>query len=324
MSAGPAEERKAPTMATTSRIAVARSFGSPDVISIENHEVPALAPGAVRVAVRAAGLNPVDARRRSGGFGGRPPRTFGSEFAGVVVESADPGAPVGAELVGWAAGGANADLLDVDPRATQPKPEGLDWLTAGGLSGAGQTALTVLDTLGLQPGAVVLVHGAAGGVGTLLTQLAVARGLVVLGTASPKNLDFVRSLSATALDYTGDLPAQITAASAGRPITASIDLAGSRQAGDLAVAIRQAGGAAVTLVPETMQSHGIQILSSQKTPARLRELLARAADGSLKLPVEGVSFAELSAAHARMDAKHATGKLVLDLADNPFLPASAR
>ncbi|WP_394159512.1 zinc-binding dehydrogenase [Galactobacter valiniphilus] len=310
-------------MATTSRIAVARSFGSPDVISLENHALPHLAAGAVRAAVRAAGLNPVDARRRSGGFGGRPPLTFGSEFAGVVVESADPNTPVGAELVGWTDGGANADLIDVDPRATQPKPEGLDWLTAGGLSGAGQTALTVLDTLNLAPGAVVLIHGAAGGVGTLLTQLAVARGLVVLGTASPKNLDFVRSLGATALDYTGDLPAQITAA-AGRPIAASIDLAGSRQAGDLAVAIRQAGGAAVTLVPETMQSHGIQILSSQKTPARLRELLARAVDGSLVLPVEGVPFAELPAAHARMDAKHATGKLVLDLSDNPHLPASAR
>ncbi|MET4159758.1 NADP-dependent oxidoreductase [Agromyces sp. PvR057] len=304
----------------TSRIAVARRFGPPETIAIEEHPVASLRRGEIRVAVRTGGLNPVDARRRSGSFGGGVPLTLGTEFAGVVVESHDPQYVVGAAVIGWGVSGADADLVTTSSDRLAHKPADLDWDLAGGLSGVGQSALTALASLRLAAGDVIVVHGAAGGVGTVLAQVATARGLRVIGTASAANQEHLRAIGATPVVYGPGLAGRITEAASGAAIAASVDLAGTREAGDLAVAVTRAGGQAITLVPETMSSHGIRLVQVRRSAAQLQELLDAVAGGTLVLPVEAMAFTRIVEAHRRLDAGHSRGKLVLDLSDNPHLP----
>ncbi|WP_052460668.1 NADP-dependent oxidoreductase [Microbacterium gorillae] len=304
---------------TSARIAVARSFGPPEVIKIEEHPVPDPAPGQVQVAVRFSGTNPVDARIRAGRFGGRPPLVFGREFSGTVIRSRDPRFAVGDAVMGAGVQGASADLIVVDAERLVHKPESLDWATAGGLLSVGQTALTVLDDLNLPVGSILLIHGASGGVGTALIQLAVDRGLTVIGTASPANHDHLRRLGARPVAYGPGLAERIEEATGGAPVDASVDLAGTTEAGDIAAAVARAGGIAVTLVPETMSSHGLRLISSRQSPERAAALVAAADAGALVLPVEVLPFTEIVEAHRRMDAGHSRGKLVLENADNPYL-----
>lgn len=165
------------------------------------------------------------------------------------------------------------------------------------------------------------MHGASGGVGTALVQLAVARGIQVIGTTSEANEEYVRSLGATPVRYGSGLAERIADAADGRRVDASIDLAGTREAGDYAVAVMRAGGATVTLVPETMSSHGIRLVQTRPSADGLRELAEALRSGALTLPVEPVPFERIVDAHRRLDAKHARGKLVLDPSDNLHLAA---
>ena len=152
-------------------------------------------------------------------------------------------------------------------------------------------------------------------------QLAVARGIQVIGTTSEANEEYVRSLGATPVRYGSGLAERIADTADGRRVDASIDLAGTREAGDYAVAVMRAGGAAVTLVPETMSSHGIRLVQTRPSADGIRELAEALPSGALTLPVEPVPFERIVDAHRRLDAKHARGKLVLDLSDNPHLAA---
>lgn len=307
----------------TYRLAVASSFGGPEVIKIENVPTQGISPRGVRVAVRANGLNPVDARRRAGTFGGQPPLIFGTEYAGVIIESNDSAWPVGTEVIGWGTLGASGDLVTTDGTRIARKPAELDWLVAAGISGAGQTSLTALNKLPLKQGDTIVIHGAAGGVGTMLTQIAVDRGYNVIGTAGPSNLARLTTLGATAVQYGPGLSERLAEAAAGKTIKASIDLAGSAEAGDFATALMRKGGQAITLVPETMMSHSIRLVSVEHSPANMEYLLKGFADGTFELPVTALPLAQIVEAHRQMDSKHASGKLVLDLADNPFLPENA-
>lgn len=307
----------------TYRVAVARAFGAPEVINIEEAPRPSLPPQGILVAVRANGLNPVDARRRSGSFGGQPPLVFGTEYSGVVIESRDSAWPAGSEVIGWGTMGASSDLVVTDASRIAAKPKDLDWLLAAGISGAGQTSLTALAALSLNQGDTVVIHGAAGGVGTMLTQIAVDKGLRVIGTAGPHNLDRLRDLGAIAVEYGPGLAERLQQAAQGAPVKASIDLAGSAEAGDFAVSVLRSGGQAITLVPETAMSHRIQLVSVKHSPANMQYLLNGFAQGMLRLPVTALPLTQIVEAHKRMDAKHASGKLVLDVSDNPFLPDNA-
>ncbi|MFF1968881.1 NADP-dependent oxidoreductase [Streptomyces sp. NPDC058232] len=307
-------------MSHTSRIAVARRFGPPEVITIEEHSVPKTDPGHVLVAVRIGGLNPIDARRRAGTFGGSPPLVFGTEFAGVVIESADAAWRPGDEVIGFGVNGGDADAVVAPGSQLQAKPAEIPWEVAGGLSGVGQAALTALDSLSLDRDDLIVVHGAAGGVGTVLVQFAVAQGLRVIGTGSEERRDYLRTLGAIPVAYGPGLAKRLADAADGAPIAASIDFAGTAEAGDTGLAVRAAGGQSITMVPETMQSHGIKFVQVQRSNTRLRQLLDAVVTGSLTFPVETVPFKDIVEAHRRLDAKHARGKLVLDLSDNPLLP----
>ncbi|NYD25199.1 NADP-dependent oxidoreductase [Leucobacter aridicollis] len=306
-------------MSLHARTAIVRHFGPPEVIQLEHLPSRGLAQGEVRVAVRSSGMNPVDARIRSGSFGGTVPLALGTEFAGVIAETRDAGLQVGDAVIGWGVQGANSDLVVTDASRLIPKPTAISWDTAAGIGGVGSTAMTALGALELAAGNTIVVHGAAGGVGTILTQLAHARGLRVIGTASAANHDHVTRLGGLPVSYGPGLADRITGVAGAASVTASIDLAGTPEAGEYAAALLAGGQQAITLVPETAASHGIPLVRTRRDRTVLAELLAALTTGDLVAPTTSIPFTEIVEGHRRLDAGRARGKLVLDLSDNPHL-----
>lgn len=223
---------------------------------LEEGEVslPAPGEGQVLVKVRAAGINPVDYKL----FGGltrplevvrtivhparwfargkeRPLRGVGQDFAGVVtaVGPAVSSVGVGDEVIGllraapWQARayGSLATQLLVSAANVVPKPASVSFEAAGGLGVAAQTAMGALRRVRAEAGDVIVVAAAAGGVGGLVTQLARARGVTVIGIAGPSNADYLRSLGAIPVAYGEGLEQRIKDA-APSPVTAFIDCFG--------------------------------------------------------------------------------------------------
>jgi NADPH:quinone reductase-like Zn-dependent oxidoreductase len=196
------------------------SYGSPDDLRLRELPDPTVAPGEVLVRVKAAGVNPVDWKLAAGGLDpimeGAFPMIPGWDIAGVV-ERAGMDAPEfapGDEVFGyirkdWAQLGGYAELVSASVRMLARKPRALSWEQAAGVPLAGLTALRALDRVGVGAGDTVLIHAAAGGVGSLGTQLAVARGARVIGTASERNHDFLRSLGAEPVTYGDGLDGRV-------------------------------------------------------------------------------------------------------------------
>ena len=153
-------------------------FGGTEVLHEADIEVPQPGPGQVRVRVKAAGVNALDGKTRSGMLEAVRPTTLpavpGGELAGVVDALGEgvTDVQVGDEVLGWSDTGSYAQYALATTVA--PKPAGLDWQDAAALPVASKTAERVLNLLGVAAGETVLMHGASGGVGTLAIQLATA------------------------------------------------------------------------------------------------------------------------------------------------------
>src|SRR4051794_10572375 len=195
------------------RAAVFDRFGPPEVLRITDLPDPEPGPGQVRVRVRAAGVQPFDVAVRRGAMPWVQvsfPQTIGQEYSGVVDrlgEGTDGrGFAVGDAVLGSAMLAANASLVVVPATDLVGKPDRLDFPTAAALVAAAQTASGALRELAVGPGDVLLVHAAAGSVGTVAVQLARLAGATVIGTASPANTAPLRRLGAVPVAYGDDLP----------------------------------------------------------------------------------------------------------------------
>jgi NADPH2:quinone reductase len=187
------------------------AYGGPEVLRVEDAEVPEPGPGQVRIRTTAIGANFVDTkfRRGAGTIFHRPlPATLTGDVVGTVDAV---GEGVGADLAGRRVAAlvldAFADFVLAEADGLVDVPDGMDDGVASMLPSAAPVALGVLLASGLAPGGTVLVHAAAGNIGHLAVQLAKLRGAgTVIGTAgSPAKLDFVRALGAdAAVDYSGD------------------------------------------------------------------------------------------------------------------------
>ncbi|MEV5556698.1 NADP-dependent oxidoreductase [Nonomuraea wenchangensis] len=303
-------------------------YGGPGVVHVAEVEEPHAGPGTVRVAVRASGLSTGETRIRSGELRGVVPVTFpfrtGFDAAGVVDEVGEgvTGVETGDEVFGMTAAatrGANADHAVLV--AWAPKPAAWSWEEAGGAAGSVETATRVLDRLRAGAGHTVLVQGAAGGVGTVAVQLAVARGATVIGTASPRNHDFLRSLGAEPTTYGPGLVDRVRALAPGG-VDAVFDCAG----GALPDLVAMAGDPArvVTIAPDlTAAAHGVHLShgSPGADPGAGADPLAvhglgvavgLAARGRLRVPVAAAfPLAEAAAAHELSETRHARGRIVL-------------
>lgn len=223
------------------RAVVYREIGGPEVLSLE--DVPDAEPGAgeVVVAVRAAGVNPIDWKLRSGvrgnGTGGRAVRP-GADAAGVVEAVGDgvDGVAVGDEVIVRSARGAYATQVVAPADHLVAKPAGLGWAEAASIGVPAGTAYQALRSLGIGAGDTLLVHGGAGGVGQAAIQFAVADGVRVIATASERNHERLRELGAVPVAYGPGLVERVTEL-APEGVSAALDAVGTDEALDASVAL---------------------------------------------------------------------------------------
>lgn len=228
---------------SSGRAALARRFGGPEVVRVEQRDVADPAAGRVVIDVRAAGVNPVDLKQVAGVMGrdeSRLPIRPGLEVAGVVAAvGEDPVGPLGALAVGdrviaYPVVGGYADRVVAKAQNVLPLPDGLDFPAGANLLLAGTTAAHLLAATAVGPGSTVLVHGASGGVGLMAVQLARLRGARVIGTSGERGSALLRDFGVEPVAYGPGLEQRIRAL-APDGITAALDCIGTAEA--LAVSI---------------------------------------------------------------------------------------
>ncbi|MEU4191440.1 NADP-dependent oxidoreductase [Kribbella sp. NPDC026611] len=297
---------------------VFEEFGGPEVLTVQEVPEPHAGPGQVRIKVHAAGVNPIDFKVRRGYTKGFIDPVFpaipGLEVAGVVDEAGEgAGFAVGDEVVGWSDGGSYAEYAIAGDVAR--KPAGVSWAQAVGVPVAGATAQRVLDLLKVKSGETILIHGAAGAVGSVATQLAKLAGLTVVGTASPKNHEFLRGLGAIPVEYGDGLVERVREA-APQGVDAVFDTAGQ---GGLQESIELRGGTdrIVTIADFAAAELGIEVSAvGTATPDEVRSTLAAqlqaVADGKLTIRVaETFPLPDAAKAQELSEGGHPQGKLVL-------------
>jgi NADPH:quinone reductase-like Zn-dependent oxidoreductase len=289
-------------------------FGGPEVLEIVDLPDPHPGPGQVRVTVRAAGVNPSDWKKRQGLMDEELPQTMGYEAAGVVDEvgAGVTDVAVGDRVFGLSAeGAAQAELAVLSYYA--PIPPSLDFPGAAALPAAIETAARALDQLGVGSGRTLLVNGASGSVGSAAVQLAVARGARVIGTASPANQEYLRSLGAEPVAYGAGLAERVRALAPGG-VDLALDVAGS---GVLPELIELAGGPGnVVTIADFAGARRCGVRFSSGDAGRavyvLGEIGGLIESGRFALPVaQAFPLAEVAEAHRASEHGHARGKLVL-------------
>ena len=239
------------------------------------------------------------------------PQQIGQEYAGVVDRLGEGVTTfaIGDAVLGSTMLDGQASAVTVPVANVVAKPPELDFPTAASLVAAGQTATGALRELGVGAGDVLLVHGAAGSVGTLAVQLARLAGARVIGTSSPANHAYLRQLGAVPVAYGDDLVTNVKAT--GLTPTVALDAAGR---GAIAASV------ALGIDPERIgtiaddaaaDEYGARLVRAARYPARLAEVVALAAQGSLTMPVRAYPLAEVAGAHAAVEAGHGRGKVVL-------------
>ncbi len=310
-------------------VVIATAFGGPEVLSVADQPTPEPGAGEARIAVRAAGVNPVDWKSYSGAFGTDPaqlPIRIGAEAAGVVTAvGRDAVGPAGAvkpgdEVIAFRAPGAYAAELVTTARALVPKPSALDWAQAGGLMLTGVTAWHALAAAGVGQGDTVLIHGGAGGVGVMAVQLAVSRGATVVATASPAHHDFLRSLGARPVAYGPGLAERVRATAPGT-VGAALDLVGTDEAVDVSLELVADRARIATIAAFARgQQAGLKVLGggpgadpgTEIRDAARQELTKLAQAGTLRVFVtKSFPLADAAAAHREIRTGHTTGKIAL-------------
>ena len=289
-------------------------FGGPEVLEIVDLPDPHPGPGQVRIAVRAAGVNPSDWKKRKGLMDQELPQTMGYEAAGIVDELGEDVADVaiGDRVFGFSAdGAAQAELAVLAHYA--PVPRSLGFADVAALPAAIETASRALDQLGVTSGSTLLINGASGSVGSAAVQLAAARGARVIGTASPANHEYLRSLGAEPVAYGDGLVGRVRAL-APDGVDRALDAAGS---GVLPELIELAGGPerVVTIADfEGAQQHGVRFSRGDTGRAlyALSEIGELIESGRFSLPVvQAFPLAEVAEAQRVSEDGHGRGKLVL-------------
>lgn len=295
-------------------------YGDVDVLQVV--EVPRPVPGAgqVLVEVRAAAVNPGEAAIRAGVFAERWPSTFpsgqGSDLAGVVAEVGDgvTGVAAGDEVIGFTDNRAShAQFVVVEEANLTPRPSGVPWEVAGSLYVAGTTAYAAVRAVSLAPGDTLVVSAAAGGVGSIVVQLARAAGAKVIGLASPANHEWLKNQGVTPLEYGGGVADRIRAASGGR-VDALIDTFGGGYV-DLAIDLGVPPARIDTIIDHAAAArHGAKTDGNAAggTAEVLAELAALVDKGELEVPIAKVyPLADVREAYRDLAHRHTHGKIVL-------------
>ncbi len=305
---------------------IAETWGSPEGWSFAEYDVPAPGRGEVTIRVRAAGVNPADAKHVAAEREGVPlPLAIGYEVSGELTALGPETtigsgvAAVGDEVIAFRIEGGYATEVTVPAEKVFHKPSVLSHLEAANLLLAGATAAEALAVIGASEGETVLVHGASGAVGVSFLQQARLRGIRVIGTASQERFDEVRRFGGEPVAYGDGLESRIREILGDGRIAAALDAVGTDEASDVSLA----------LVPE--RNRIVMIAAAQRAAldgtrwiagalpdsARFRdavrpELTALAEQGKLVVPVARTyPLAQAPAALAVLAEGHPGGKLAL-------------
>lgn len=313
------------------RAVVATEYGGPEVIGVIDAESREPEAGEVTIAVRAAAVNRWDAKLAGGAAGTDPaklPVRLGSEAAGVVtavgadaVSLEGETLAVGDEVYGHKLRGAQASELTVKADLLVRKPAEASWAEASGLLANGTTAVHALQAVDAAPGETILVHGASGGVGWLVSQLALLSGIRVIGTASERNHAALRELGVEPVVY-GEGLADRVRALAPEGVDAAIDTVGGDEALAVSLELTPDPSAVVTLVNfDGMLAAGAKAIGAGpgadpgreiRDAARL-ELAGLFAAGALRVDVaQTFPLEDARAAYELLVTGHAGGKVVLE------------
>ena len=294
-------------------------YGGVDVLKVVDVPRPAPGPDEVLVQVKAAGINPGEAKIREGLLHARWPATFpsgeGSDLAGIVAETGPgvTGFSAGDEVIGWTDNRASqAEYVVAEARHLTARPAGVPWEVAGALFVAGATAYAAVRAVALTEGDTVVVSGAAGGVGSIAVQLARRDGATVIGLAGQDNHDWLRGHGVIPVAYGAGVSDRIRAA-AGK-VDAFVDTFGAGYV-DIALELGVAPSRIDTIADfEAVTKFGVKgdgnaAGSSAAVMAELAELIAA---GQLEVPIAGAyPLYRVRDAYSRLAQGHILGKIVL-------------
>lgn len=296
-------------------------YGGIDVLQVADVDRPVPGPGQVLVKVKAAAINPGEAKIRSGALASRWPATFpsgqGSDLAGVV-DALGPdvsGFAVGDEVIGFTDNRASqAEFAVVEAENLAGRPAGVPWEAAGSLYVAGCTAYAAVHAVAAGAGDAVVVSGAAGGVGSIAVQLAALAGARVIGVASERHHQWLTGHGVTPVSYGDGVADRIRAASAGG-VDAFIDTVNAAQYVELALGLGVRPERIDTITDfRAGATYGVKTDGSAVggSAGTLAELAALIDKGELEVPIANVyPLAEVQAAFRELEQGHTGGKIVL-------------
>ena len=294
-------------------------YGGPEVLEVVDVPEPTPGPGQVLVRVKAAGINPGEAKIRDGLLHARYPATFpsgeGSDLAGIVAETGPgvTGVAAGDEVIGFTDDRAShAEFALVEAAHLIPKPPAVPWEVAGSLYVTGATAYAAISAVGLADGDTVVVAGATGGVGSVTVQWARLTGATVIGLASPARHDWLTGHGVIPVAYGDGVADRIRQAA--DTVDAFIDTFGAdyvRLALDLGVAPERI---------DTIVNFGAVAEFGVKAdgnavggrPEVLAELAGLIAAGQLEVPIAATyPLTQVRQAYERLAQGQVLGKIVL-------------
>ncbi|WP_344790995.1 NADP-dependent oxidoreductase [Gryllotalpicola daejeonensis] len=314
-----------PELPETAKAVLITRAGGPEVLELRDVPVAAPGPGEVLVRVRAAGVNPVDAKIRKGSRGDiTEPKRIGADASGVVV-AAGEGVTFrpGDEVIGWGQPGTYAEYVTGPAAKWTPKPAEVSFPEGAALGVPGGTAYQCLKSVGLVPGETLLVHAGAGAVGQAAVQFAKLWGANVVATASESNHERLRTLGAVPVTYGDGLLDRVREA-APQGIDRVLEAAGTDEALEVSLALVDDPTRIVEIVvPGWAAEHGVTVFSGglpgSMTP-EANALRDEAIPYTAKLIAEGrfsvelgeaFALADAARAHELVETGHPRGKIVL-------------
>lgn len=291
------------------------AYGGPEVLRWAGAPVPHAGPGQIRIAVRAASVNPIDWKRLAGAMsGGQPltgPEYLGNDAAGVVDEVGEgvTGVSAGDDVFGRGQG-TQAESAVLDSWAA--KPPAIDWAVAAACGVAGETSERGLRLLGVKAGDTIFVDGGAGGVGAVAVQMAGARGARVIASAGEGNQDYLREIGSIPVLYGQGLAARVRAA-AGGLVDAVFDVAGKTPVQELTSLVSEPSRV-LSIANFAAGEAGARVTggSADSRPAQaLAEVAGLLAQNKLVIKVQTFPFDRAAEAYRLSQGGHVRGKLVL-------------
>lgn len=317
-----------------------KEYGGPEVLKLVDIEKPVPLGSEVLIEIKAIGVNYADTARREGQYVVKTPLPFipGAEIAGVITEVGDQVTKIkpGTRIVTLIESGGYADFALADERSVIPIPEQLDFQTAAALPLQGLSAYHILKTMGrLEKGEIVLVHAAAGGVGTIAVQLAklFGAGKVIATASSEEKLALAREMGADVLiNYTEpDWDKQVLEETGGRGVNIALEMVGGEVFNKTVkclstfgrlVIFGAASGEQSRFYPSSLMARNQSVIGFflpqiMRKPELLQpslvELFTYLGQGKLKLTIGGVfPLEEAAKVHTLLQSRKTQGKLILE------------